>query len=1436
MQRYEYSDGKSRKLWQIEQTESELHIRWGKLGTAGQSQVKHFDDAAKATAAMDKLIAEKTKKGYAAVGDWAGSGSGSGSGLGADDASAGAVQAQPAATPAGAQTVDASAAGSKQVAAKSRKKATAAGAPADALPDLGENEGENGLAGAAASPSSAAPKAEPADSAASADAQAQGAELQGAELSAWLAVRRASPGFDEQLLAAWTQLLTLLAGGDLSLVDPKPASAAQLKKRFGLDGVGARVLAEWLRHARAGQNRHVEDQSPHVPAVARDLLADPRLAQLQAQAHAAHQAQWADPEPVADKAHELARFAHPAEVPHFFTRRAVDSALAAQDWPERRKQLLDVLKRIDDAHSEPSCITYIVRLNNRLKSGDATPDEGADVLMLAVSNLGSGTEVDMDAQLIVAHGLVGYVRLLLQALQIYGEHAMNWRAQTLTRSPDAYTNTGWSMSRILHVSELLRHATPSVREEVEALILGGMHAVLPKRRVYLALLLRESEVVAQAVWDSPDFEPEQHGHFLMACALSPALKAQLPQGGRGYGSAWVWRALQDCWPDAQPHGQPDTLERALREADSKDKVQALEEMQARWPMAMLIAAARVAVSGDRQAPAALGLLRGLLPTLGPALALAKPWLSAPTWRWLQAQAQPQAAVVLAEPADLPPALANPPWLQKKAKGEPRRVLQLQPLQLAPALNWVNKYPLDPSELGPPETDPAKLADLISSSYEDTPGLAAISEAIRARDLPALIAAWRADRKANLAQGIATYLHGQHVLQLGPELGIGFCNALADEVMIWSFEVLVDAWGVAVMPGLLVHLQSSSTLRTEHWLQVGVTDFAAESARMGFRAKQPAQRSLGQAWLSAWPEHAATALLPAALGPDGPEQLDAVAALRHLDAKGQRELLLAVAQRYAGASADASAGAEVEHALLAALIQDPLALYPSKIAKLPEFWQPQQWQRPQLHSGQALPDAAVDALGQMLSFARPAGVYAGLAQAMAACTRESLSAFAWDLFSAWLAAGSPAKDNWAFTALGLLGDDLAVHKLAPLMRAWPTDGASARATLGLHAMAELGSDSALRLVADLGADTMPKGLRALAQALLQMAADERGLSAEDLEDRLVPDLGLDARGQTQLDFGARQFLLVLDENLKPFLRKLEGGKPGARLKSFPAKNASDAPEKAQAASERYKAIKAQAEAVAKVQIRRLELAMVAGRCWSRADFELLYVRQPLLRQLASRLIWGVFEDHGETADAATVQATSPRQRPERLLQALRLSDDGELSTADDASWAWPEGEGEGGAGDGLRMGLIHPMELNEAERAAFAQLLADYELMQPFEQLARWTAPAMAPEARDAHVATLSAPDRSYSPFRLLALKTRGWTLSNDGGIGWSGATRELGEGLCVHLWVSPGVDMYEVRSAPPQQLNGLELRKSGPDQTVSWAALDPLAFSEVLRELAYLAL
>ncbi|MGW8389401.1 DUF4132 domain-containing protein [Pseudoduganella sp. HUAS MS19] len=68
MRRFEFADSSSNKFWEVEQEGSDLNVRWGKIGTQGQSQTKSYADDAKCTAAMDKLIAEKTGKGYVEVG------------------------------------------------------------------------------------------------------------------------------------------------------------------------------------------------------------------------------------------------------------------------------------------------------------------------------------------------------------------------------------------------------------------------------------------------------------------------------------------------------------------------------------------------------------------------------------------------------------------------------------------------------------------------------------------------------------------------------------------------------------------------------------------------------------------------------------------------------------------------------------------------------------------------------------------------------------------------------------------------------------------------------------------------------------------------------------------------------------------------------------------------------------------------------------------------------------------------------------------------------------------------------------------------------------------------------------------------------------------------------------------------------------------------
>jgi len=71
VRRFECEDGAS-KFWEVRIDGDQLHIGWGKLGTGGQSHTKSFPSAEKAKSEQDKLIAEKTKKGYAEVGGSAG--------------------------------------------------------------------------------------------------------------------------------------------------------------------------------------------------------------------------------------------------------------------------------------------------------------------------------------------------------------------------------------------------------------------------------------------------------------------------------------------------------------------------------------------------------------------------------------------------------------------------------------------------------------------------------------------------------------------------------------------------------------------------------------------------------------------------------------------------------------------------------------------------------------------------------------------------------------------------------------------------------------------------------------------------------------------------------------------------------------------------------------------------------------------------------------------------------------------------------------------------------------------------------------------------------------------------------------------------------------------------------------------------------------------
>lgn len=61
---FEYSDAKSHKFWNIDLVGNDVVTEYGRIGSAGQSTSKSFATAEKAQAHYDKLIDQKTSKGY----------------------------------------------------------------------------------------------------------------------------------------------------------------------------------------------------------------------------------------------------------------------------------------------------------------------------------------------------------------------------------------------------------------------------------------------------------------------------------------------------------------------------------------------------------------------------------------------------------------------------------------------------------------------------------------------------------------------------------------------------------------------------------------------------------------------------------------------------------------------------------------------------------------------------------------------------------------------------------------------------------------------------------------------------------------------------------------------------------------------------------------------------------------------------------------------------------------------------------------------------------------------------------------------------------------------------------------------------------------------------------------------------------------------------
>lgn len=62
---FEFVGGNSAKFWEVGVRGSQVTVRYGRIGTQGQTLNKQFDDPGMADRHVQKLIAQKRAKGYA---------------------------------------------------------------------------------------------------------------------------------------------------------------------------------------------------------------------------------------------------------------------------------------------------------------------------------------------------------------------------------------------------------------------------------------------------------------------------------------------------------------------------------------------------------------------------------------------------------------------------------------------------------------------------------------------------------------------------------------------------------------------------------------------------------------------------------------------------------------------------------------------------------------------------------------------------------------------------------------------------------------------------------------------------------------------------------------------------------------------------------------------------------------------------------------------------------------------------------------------------------------------------------------------------------------------------------------------------------------------------------------------------------------------------
>ncbi|HHK5536493.1 TPA: DUF4132 domain-containing protein [Bacillus mobilis] len=300
--------------------------------------------------------------------------------------------------------------------------------------------------------------------------------------------------------------------------------------------------------------------------------------------------------------------------------------------------------------------------------------------------------------------------------------------------------------------------------------------------------------------------------------------------------------------------------------------------------------------------------------------------------------------------------------------------------------------------------------------------------------------------------------------------------------------------------------------------------------------------------------------------------------------------------------------------------------------------------------------------------------------------QDLKEYVQAIYQMWISQDADVKKCGILSLYGIYSDDKMVGILKKQIDEWVLDMRGKIAADAVRALGLSSSKFALMCIHAMAFKYKHKQVRNAAKEALSLAAKARGITEEELEDQLVPDLGFNIRGEKKIDFGNRCFTAILTSESKIELETEEG----KRMKSLPKPNTKDDIEKAELAKKELVALKKELRNALSMQKQRLEAALSLKRYWSYDTWRSIFLENPIMKQFAPSLIWGEYAEG-------------------KLLKMFRYAEDGTFY-----SMIGEKHE----VSSGTVIGLIHPLELSGAEKEMWKEQLENSKIVQPFLQIER----------------------------------------------------------------------------------------------------------------------